>query len=376
MKDKWTDEEISILKTFYPYGWRRVQEELSKRNYNRTMTAILWKAQSLGLSKPKGKYVEGGKQMDVSKVEEEMLSLFTGEEEKELINSFFGKETFNWETLKDFQKLVKTFKVEVKEEVIKTDIPIGIVFLGDFHIGHIGVDYEALKEDVNTLRNARNIKILMLGDYCEFGKTIRKSLDEDFLRASVQLRIFSHILNALKDKIIGMVCGTHESFILKQTGIDLLEHWCETNNIPYFKYGSRLNLRLNDILYVITFRHEFPKFESNLNTTNALRRMLELYEDFDIGVLAHKHKGVLHIEDIKEKQRVFLRIGSYKVKEDAYAEFKGFKVDTKIYMPMVILYPDVKRIDAFRDFREGLQYLYFLENKYKKSDVNVDTKEI
>jgi len=404
MRKEWSDVELEILKKFYHLGAKVVQLKLKEKGFDRTITAIKSKANRLKLeSRVMGRGRVWTKEEEnfllehwdmsiddlariLNRPREAIISKRSRLNQELGINKDFGYlssllsseegkiilDTVKLETLVELQDAIKSRRQTEAYREIEVSHPIGVVFLGDLHIGSSYVDYKRLYEDLELIKKIENIYVCFMGDYCQFSKGIRKAVVEDLIPSQNQWRMMIDTFEKIKEKILCVILGTHESFVLRDSGLDLLEGWCFMNKIPYFRYGGKLHLKVGDILYDLLLRHEY-RFESELNITNALRRMLEILGDADIIGLAHVHRATIHSLEVRGRPRVLLRTGTYKVLDDLYADRRGWKVDSQVYMPLVVFYPDKKLFIPFIDFRQGLPFLEFEIKKYER--INKDGKQ-
>ena len=383
---RWSEEEIQILREVYPKeGVRGVLRELKKRGYERSYFSVVKKASALGVRNDFQGMGRKWTEEEVRFLIENYPRMTIRELAKCLGRSYYGTAMkltelrrrgliqekkravvpvdFSLEV--ELESILQYQEISFSRRVYEVDVdlgeyPVGIVFIGDLHIGHVGTDYKRIVEDVNTILDTPNLYVCLVGDYCEFSKSRRrKTLHEDIIPANRQLAYLFSYLNRLRDGLLGVVLGTHENFILHNSGIDVLEEWCVQNGVPYFRYGGVLNVRVGEVSYRICMRHEY-RYDYSRNITNAIRSMYEMYEEFDIGVLAHRHQSAVQEIDYRGKSVGMVRCGTYKVLEDSYAEYRGHRIDSDVYMPMTILHSREKKFYLFRDFREGIGYLGYL----------------
>jgi hypothetical protein len=92
-----------------------------------------------------------------------------------------------------------------------------------------------------------------------------------------------------------------------------------------------------------------------------VKRCLEVFGDFDVGCVAHNHISAIEVEDTTAKTRVYIRPGSFK-EADRWARQMGY-ASTPARVPIVILYPDQKKMVPFQDFEEAIRYLCYLRGQ-------------
>jgi hypothetical protein len=135
-------------------------------------------------------------------------------------------------------------------------------------------------------------------------------------------------------------------------------------NCVNFWFGGYLKLFVNDIQYDIVARHSYT-FESQLNLTNACKRMYENLMQGDIMALAHKHTPA--IEEIKKGGREIMcvRCGGYKVWDEYAQKVAGWK--GQYNMPIVVLDHEKKSMWGTKWTDQGIKYLNHLTGHKKFS---------
>ena len=321
---EWSEEEIEILRQYAFLPVSQLQQLLP----NRTVAAIEHKLKRLGLR-------------ESVRVPESVVS-----------DSL-------WEQVISYQEKCREFEYARHELHYNFEGIIGVAFLSDMHIGSAGTDYQTLWNHIQLIQRTPNLYCVMLGEYCDFNSARPLPTDaSDWLPPSQQFQLALDVATRLREKTLALVCGTHENWVIKQVKLDPVEIIARSTGIPYLRHGGVLHLTVGGHTYRLCVRHSY-RFESSFNLTHAVKRMLEFYEDFDIGVLGHKHKASIEQVEVKGRKRVFIRCGTYKL-EDIYAERIGVKPDSEVLMPLVILTPGGK-LYPFLDHTEGVDYLLYLQ---------------
>lgn len=95
-----------------------------------------------------------------------------------------------------------------------------------------------------------------------------------------------------------------------------------------------------------------------LNKSNRARRMWTewtgAWENADVVTMGHLHQPDLHTTTQKGRDVHYVQSGTYKIR-DAWSESKGYKPAYGV--PVVVFYPNERRIIPFSDFHAGLEYL-------------------
>jgi hypothetical protein len=176
--------------------------------------------------------------------------------------------------------------------------------------------------------------------------------------------MFSYYLSLFTWKILFAISGNHEAWTKALAGIDVMQHLMEQRAIVYCKDGLKITLRVGTQQYRIYLRHKTP-YNSTMNPTHTIKRLYD-YGDwqFDVGVRGDQHQA--HLENFERhgQRRWGVRIGSYQVFSD-YAESIGFPKSAPL-CPVVIFYPDRRRMDAFDNLWDGAEALTAIREKYER----------
>lgn len=251
-------------------------------------------------------------------------------------------------------------------------LPIAVVFTGDWHIGASGVDYDALRSNLEAIAATEGAYAIGMGDFVEgvnanikaksalySGAENNTGLQEDWvaLRAGI-----------CKGKWLAFMSGNHDEWLYSAAGKNRIDEIAGELQAPYFSQGGgivRIWLGTNE--YVIGVRHT-TSGSSRLNTSNAQRRMFDDYPEWDnlhVAVVGHHHYNDMHVQSRKGYRCVYLRAGTFKT-HDSYARDNGFTPE--LGTPLVILLPDQHKVLPYRgdDFEEGMAHFRWLRQEYKE----------
>lgn len=241
---------------------------------------------------------------------------------------------------------------------IDDDKPIGIAFWADWHIGGKGVDYDLFQSDLEAIKACDGLYVIGVGDYKDnylsYGPAGAQY--EQIIQPGMQDVIVLHYWEQVKDKVLALVMGCHDSWDKKMSDRDFIAACAQVANAINLWHGGMLTIKLGKQVYTGHIRHKY-KYESSLNTTNAQRRLMEIYGPVDFACLAHLHNPEIGQRNLMGAMRWFLRSGSYKIWDEFGQKIGGFKGMPGV--PVLILYPNQKRIDGFIDLQTGIDALNF-----------------
>jgi UDP-2,3-diacylglucosamine pyrophosphatase LpxH len=237
--------------------------------------------------------------------------------------------------------------------------PIGIAFTGDQHIGGLYTDHEGMLRDYERLSKTDGLYTVLMGDLTDnyITRSHAGGSFEQSMTADKQRDIAEYILKKyFTENCIALIKGNHDNWTTKETGEDFIRYLAREIETPYLWYGGEINVRLGNAVYRIHAHHTF-KYNSSLNTTNSQRNLFAATHA-DIIALGHLHYNETHAKTAGGQDTVWMRTGSYKITDDYGQYLAGLKADPRI--PMVILFPDKKKILPFRDYNDGIAHLAML----------------
>lgn len=246
---------------------------------------------------------------------------------------------------------------------IKDTRPIGVVFTGDWHLGNTHTDHALLKEYLALLRETDGLYACGMGDYCDYfiGRMVRLAVTEQQFKPAQQRTLARDLLlRKTGNKLLSVLAGNHCWKPEELTGEDPVADIAADAKVPYLGYGGTTYITLNTVQYKVGTWHSYPG-GSALNPGNNNRRLRNDYEGLDVNCLAHYHYTYEQSATTRDgRDYVDLRSGSLKVRDARYAAMRMGVKSGDPRMPMVILFPDTKKVWHIRDFREWLPLLKWL----------------
>ena len=240
-------------------------------------------------------------------------------------------------------------KWELQQDVatveIDTELPIGICHRGDWHYGSERTDYKTFYAHQELIVATPGLYTFENGDlhdhYIQGSKM--GGVHEALMRPRTQRHFVWDALKQLKGRVLGLTKGQHEAWAGAQADFDPVEWVAHDYEIPYLGHGGLIRLRVGKAWYTLHIRHK-ARFNSAYNPTHSIKQTWRFYQDSDIGVHADKHTPAVELVEWKGAVRVAIRPGSYKPADD-FSEGIGFGQSRPI-MPVTILYPNERRVDA------------------------------
>jgi hypothetical protein len=294
-----------------------------------------------------------------------------------------GAELWRQHEEKTEEYLEKVLNEDSRLINIDTDLPIGVVFLADMHVGARGTALRQMRLDAELIRNTTGLYAILGGDGWDNHIKHLAAIIASDTTPSEQIKMFAYYLSIFEQKILAMISGNHEAWTKALAGIDVVQHLAQQRAIVYSKDGLKITLRVGLQDYRIYIRHK-TRFNSPMNPSHTIKRLYD-YGDwpFDVGVRGDEHEA--NIEKFRRhgQQRWAVRVGSYQAYSD-FAEIHGFpraNVEAgkpRPLCPTLIFYPNERRIDGFDNLHDAVEVLAAVRaarerelNKKKLSSRNV-----
>lgn len=251
--------------------------------------------------------------------------------------------------------------------------PIGLVLLGDVHIGSGACDTHRFQWTTDLiLRDHVPIYTLSIGDLLDNMHWHPGEMAKSGSPISVHVAAAQHWIDLVADRLIAIVSGNHENWTASKTGIDLLQHvflkagW----QVPYHPLQMILDLEVGQVTYRGLLRHAMPG-GSQYNTAHAPLRFglwHDTKHDADFYVCGHVHKSGYLEREMHGRARHCIQLGAFKNNAaDGYAVKHGFPdLNTSPEMFM-ILHPDRKEIEVYPKAEQGLRMLEALWSPERSS---------
>ncbi len=267
--------------------------------------------------------------------------------------------------LEEGRSISKEFEIGQREalfvpEVEYPDLPIVVGLASDIHYGSMGVNYSLLRRYLDVIENVPNFYLATNGDEVDNFNAVfhATGMTENPLPPQIQSRAIAGKLLELdaKGKIAVLSQGNHNraGFI---GGQDWYDSFLSEFRCPVFTSGGLLTIRYGNIDYRIVMNHTYWG-KSKLNVTNAAKRMME-YEgggDVDIAWVGHTHQSSYEHFERGNKDVLAVVSGTYKV-DDKWAAQNGIGGRGQNPGICVMLYPNRRKMEAFKDIETAVDYM-------------------
>lgn len=273
--------------------------------------------------------------------------------------------TVSEEDTAEYYKLLKQMdqtavKLDPKQLAAEVTLPskvVGVVFIGDWHVGAHGVDYELLDRDLKLIKDTEGVFAIGMGDYKDNqNPNVHGSgVFESITSPAKQDDLVRHLIQEVgPDKWIALIRGCHDDWDKKLSDKDFVQDLCDAAGCVNLWHGGSIKVNVGTQSYTIFARHKY-KYDSSLNTTNSQRNLVNNFGAFDIVALAHKHYPDVQVTHRMDQEIVYLRSGTYKHHDEFGQKIGGYK---GIYgTPLVILFPKDHKKLVVPDIKLGVKIL-------------------
>ncbi|OOC42197.1 metallophosphoesterase [Thermosipho sp. 1074] len=201
-----------------------------------------------------------------------------------------------------------------QEEIVQ------ILAIGDLHLGSEGSNYQKIFSKVREFKDA---KIILMGDLLD--NAIIGSVGnvyEQVENPQGALRILFNFLEENKKRILGILRGNHERRTWKVAGVDPIELFAETLEIPYSRDFLFLDISLspegrslrglkNRTNYLVVCHHGITGGRFREKSMRQHRYFQGVFASADIYITGHTHIPDMHQVGIweydKRNKKIFKR---------------------------------------------------------------------
>jgi hypothetical protein len=272
-----------------------------------------------------------------------------------------------WEKLKELNQSIDNMDTKQTKTTIRISgsKPIGICHWGDWHLGSQGITYESFERDKRDLLSVDGAYFIGMGDYKENQKPtlIASGTHEQIATTDLQDKLVMQFMTELKDKALALVRGCHDDWDKRVNNYDFVAHLCSKNvaDCVNLWHGGEINIKLCNEEYKINARHKSAG-NSQLNTTNAQRRLLDEKGIADVFAVAHLHYPDLHQTNRHGRDVTYVRSGSYKKYDEYGQKLNGYS--GKEGVPLLVYLPDRHEVIPFKNLQRGLEYLSIIRSRF------------
>jgi predicted phosphodiesterase len=172
--------------------------------------------------------------------------------------------------------------------------------MADLHIGDSNCDFKSIMDRIDYIKNTPNAYCILDGDLMD--TAIASSIGDTYganLQPMEQLKQCVAIFEPIKDKILAVLPGNHESRVYKSDGLDITELMCSqlgivkryspTTALLFIRFGKdNSNRHGRPVLYTAYVTHGSGGGRREGGKVNRLADLASIV-DADIYIHAHTH---------------------------------------------------------------------------------------
>ena len=243
------------------------------------------------------------------------------------------------------------------------DGPVGLVLMGDMHIGSAATDYHRLEEIARlTQRSDIPIYLLQIGDFFDNMHWLTTECAENG-PISLHVEAARRWLSLCANRFLAVCAGNHDLWTVKKAQIDILDYAFAKAGIDppkYNPYELALDIELGSVEYRFVLRH-MVSGHSMWNPAHGVMKwnlLGDTHHDADAIVAGHTHRSGYQKIEAHGRMRHGFQLGAYKLwRGDGYAIEKGFPDRNVEPDMMAVIFPDRKEIKAFPCTEDGILHL-------------------
>lgn len=272
-----------------------------------------------------------------------------------------------WNTAEELRRKILADNTRQEEVTVELsdNSPVLLVWLSDWHIGHMETDMDKLKEDLLLIRDTPGVYVAFGGDYTENTNTAKASRgthNEQLLPIRIQKKLVKYACELVHEKTLVLLKGNHDAWSESSDDFDFVEYLSQELEIPYLGEWGILNTVLNDQTYRILMAHKGRG--GGKDKSAPAKNLMDLIGDVDGVFTGHKHDSSIAEAIVRGKPVAFGTAGSY-LESGRFG--RGLSLPKTVPdMPGFVLFDRHKQLFPVRD---SLQNLWVLEGAKQRYDI-------
>jgi len=259
------------------------------------------------------------------------------------------------------------------EVILKETKPIGIAHIGDQHVGsHCWVD--RMIEDAEIIRDTPGMYCILGGDGVDNYIKHQSAIINNTSRPINEWKAFRAYLKILHKKCLMMISGNHDAWIEDYTSINMVREIASFMKIQYspnwrglLRLNFKHNVKVDEDGNITEYLYEPYKIltahkargGTALNPGGACVKLVRgnnVDPDIDVAAVGHNHVGYVGSFEYGGRKRYAVRWSSYKI-NDGWALRHGFQEWNHATCPVIIYYPDQKKMVGFDNVKDAAIHL-------------------
>lgn len=246
---------------------------------------------------------------------------------------------------------------------VDENIPFGMLLSADEHLDSSGTALGVIEKMAKLVSVTEGLYAGLVGDLRDnfIIKQIMMAAIKARFPPAQQMALVEHYVSLFgPGKVLFMVGGNHDAWERKLSGIDSLERLAAQNRVIYDTDQFFIRLKVGGQEYKLLMRHK-GRGNSMYNPTHVCMQAMRMGvadEPPDVVVMGHTHEPGITEWVWYGMRRLAVKVGSAKLHDD-WAREMGFPPGAHM-APVLIFWPDRRKVLAFWDHEEGADYLKYL----------------
>lgn len=239
---------------------------------------------------------------------------------------------------------MKSVKIDLSTELKSVELHT----FGDWHIADAHCDMATIKAEIEQVKNTSNAYCILNGDLCNTAlKTSVSDIYSETMSIMEQINTCLSLLEPIKDKILFITTGNHESRAYKSDGIDIMQiiakqlgledRYCSEGGVLFLRFGSTAHYRIRKQVYSIYITHGTGGGRKAGAKANRLEDLACII-DCDVYIHSHTHLPLIFKQGyyrvswqhsaVSLVEKLFVNT-SAKLNYGGYGQVAGFKPASK-----------------------------------------------
>ena len=341
----WTPDEIAVMLELNAknLAYREIAVELARRGFpERTRDAVHLKCRAV---------LAPTEEAEAAPVVDQSYKLTANRSIEELLDAQVSAHE---------RKMARhNAKKEGITVTMPSDLPYGIPFFGDPHMGDPGCNLTRLMTDLEIVKETPGMYALNMGDLSNnWCAPLARLYGAQETTADEEQEMVRWLLS---HPWLAVILGNHDKWS------SVAELLCREAKVPYVSHGAIFKIIAGDSVCKIDARHTH-RGNSQYNPAFAQAKQNYRGSNADIIVGAHTHVSAYTMlkNGVSGNLGHCLRVGSYK-EADEYADANGFAEDTIAPSCVAVVdpaeYGTESFIQVFWNLQRGADYLTMLRER-------------
>ena len=277
------------------------------------------------------------------------------------VEAFLDLQEKRFEREAEYRSAVNWFRIK-----IKNNLPVGINWFGDPHLGSNGCNVKQLRKDIDLIKNTDGLYGANIGDTIDgWGDRMARLYADNDVSRTTEWKLAKWFLEEAGIPWILWLFGNHDNMhsgftkylkAINAASIPMLD-W-QAKFVVEFKNGEEFRVNAAHNHKGVSWFHELH---------GQLREAMNTGYDADVYMAGHHHNwALMEREGPHGKPLLYARCRGYKF-HDEYADHLGFQ-DLQGGCSVVTVFNPVakstmERVRGFKSTAEGAEYLTWLRSR-------------